>query len=45
MDVGLWEMYSQLSGYETATGLGERSGDSQGGDTKQMSFWVVRTGG
>ncbi|KAJ5607160.1 hypothetical protein N7537_003779 [Penicillium hordei] len=45
VDVGLWEVHSQLSGYETATTLGERSGDWQGGDTKQMSFWVVRTDG
>lgn len=41
VDVGLWEVYSQLSGYETATSLGERSGDSQGGDTKHIKRKMI----
>ncbi|KAK4870750.1 hypothetical protein LT330_005098 [Penicillium expansum] len=45
VDVELWEVHSQLSGYETAATLGERFGDWQGDDTKQMSFWVVRMDG
>lgn len=39
-DVGLLEVHSRLSGYETC-GDFRLSGDWESHDTKQMSFWVL----